>query len=729
MTLEKEVQKKIENAMKSSGLETKAPIRLQKPPSIDLGHFAIMINPLAGKQDPEKFGEILSTELAKDNNIDSAKLAVSIDKKGRKQVYLNITLSPDFLSSVRKREFSVTLKKILSESYGWWNDHNGEIAVVEHTSANPISPIHIGNLRNTLHGDTLANILERLGYKVSRRYYVNDVGLQIAFTVVGYEILTHYENIKPDDKIDLWLGQVYACMNCFYTIQDLKEWFNKVNPALKLETQTYEINEEEKQAVEKWINSKIKNLNEKIKEIESISSSNKKKKKKLPEEEELAEIKDKKKEWLKYYEVQFNLEERFPKIFNQLKSYLTNKKIDLKSKTKRYLAAYEENKDPLVSEIFREMSQWCLAGFENTFQKYRVSFDAFDYESEITWSGKPKEIIKILAEKRGLNVDEKLRAIRYDYPPDKISKLSKLLNKPKKSLPFKGEIPDLQLTRSDGTALYPAKDIAYSIYKFEKTGASKVFNVVGAEQILPQFQLLLPLMELGLENYAKNLHHYAYEIVSLKNRIMSGRLAQYVTADDFYKETKVRARMAKRASDKERGISDKEIDLEEFDKIVEAITLSTVRFSLLETDPKRRIVLDVDQALDLKQSTGPFVEYALARSYGILRKAAEKFDLSKIVPENVDLSLITTDKDAEMIEVLTKLHNVFKRSVDEMNVSYVPKYAFEVAQKFMKYYENTPILKGTSKEEARARLLIIKAIQRTITIILETLNVPPLEKM
>ncbi len=52
--------------------------------------------------------------------------------------------------------------------------------MIEHTSANPIKPIHIGTLRCSLVGDTLARVLRKLGYKVEVQNYINDLGRQVA---------------------------------------------------------------------------------------------------------------------------------------------------------------------------------------------------------------------------------------------------------------------------------------------------------------------------------------------------------------------------------------------------------------------------------------------------------------------------------------------------------------------------------------------------------------------
>ena len=52
--------------------------------------------------------------------------------------------------------------------------------LLEHTSANPNGPLHVGHIRNSIIGDTLARILRRAGHDVEVQYYVNDMGRQIA---------------------------------------------------------------------------------------------------------------------------------------------------------------------------------------------------------------------------------------------------------------------------------------------------------------------------------------------------------------------------------------------------------------------------------------------------------------------------------------------------------------------------------------------------------------------
>jgi arginyl-tRNA synthetase len=86
----------------------------------------------------------------------------------------------------------------------------GESVVVEHTSANPTGPVHVGRARNPIIGDAVANAVDYAGYDVDRHYYVNDAGRQMAIFTWAYE--TFDESELPElarDKADYDLVRYY----------------------------------------------------------------------------------------------------------------------------------------------------------------------------------------------------------------------------------------------------------------------------------------------------------------------------------------------------------------------------------------------------------------------------------------------------------------------------------------------------------------------------------------
>ena len=88
--------------------------------------------------------------------------------------FINVTFGDGF--------FGAVLKSIetAGESYGSLSLGEGRRVMVEFVSANPTGPMHLGNARGGVLGDTLASLLERAGYEVWREFYVNDAGNQVA---------------------------------------------------------------------------------------------------------------------------------------------------------------------------------------------------------------------------------------------------------------------------------------------------------------------------------------------------------------------------------------------------------------------------------------------------------------------------------------------------------------------------------------------------------------------
>ena len=87
--------------------------------------------------------------------------------------FLNFTLGPKWYGDV------LSAVEAQGTAYGSGDDGKGQKVMVEFVSANPTGPMHMGNARGGVLGDTLANILARDGYDTWKEFYVNDAGNQI----------------------------------------------------------------------------------------------------------------------------------------------------------------------------------------------------------------------------------------------------------------------------------------------------------------------------------------------------------------------------------------------------------------------------------------------------------------------------------------------------------------------------------------------------------------------
>ena len=186
-----ECQTALANALNKTLPEIKQPtITLNKTPNIEYGQLA----------------SSLCFELAKKLNQKPLALAEqlvgAIDKSSFNLIEKVAPAGAGYINfHVNFAKFSaLTLESVkeLGSEYGFVKTDKPKKIIVEHTSVNPLHPIHIGQARNPMLGDALARILQYRGHEVSRHYYIDDVGRQSSVVAYGYAKLgktkTHRES-------------------------------------------------------------------------------------------------------------------------------------------------------------------------------------------------------------------------------------------------------------------------------------------------------------------------------------------------------------------------------------------------------------------------------------------------------------------------------------------------------------------------------------------------------
>ena len=111
---------------------------------------------------------------------------------------------PGFLNfTLGGKWFADTVKTIEAEgeNYGENDNRKGKKYMVEFVSANPTGPMHMGNARGGVLGDTLASVLAKSGAEVWREFYVNDAGNQIEKFAKSIEA-RYFQLIKGEDAVE-----------------------------------------------------------------------------------------------------------------------------------------------------------------------------------------------------------------------------------------------------------------------------------------------------------------------------------------------------------------------------------------------------------------------------------------------------------------------------------------------------------------------------------------------
>ncbi|MCK9591196.1 MAG: arginine--tRNA ligase [Methanoregula sp.] len=147
------------------------------------------------KQAPVKIAQDLVDELTKHPDLKG----IQVEAKGP---YINFIFGAEYVSEA--------VKEAVKPGYGSLTK-KGIRVVLEHTSANPNGPLHVGHIRNSIIGDTLARVFRKAGYGLEVQYYVNDMGRQIAIVVWGFDNLD--SNPLAGEKEDAHIARVYIAAN------------------------------------------------------------------------------------------------------------------------------------------------------------------------------------------------------------------------------------------------------------------------------------------------------------------------------------------------------------------------------------------------------------------------------------------------------------------------------------------------------------------------------------
>ncbi|QSG07860.1 arginine--tRNA ligase [Halapricum desulfuricans] len=183
LSLRAEVEDALTTALEALDLPTDD-LGIETPPedvpAVLASSAAYRLASEAGAPPPE-----IAADLVEAIDADDYEYIGSVSQQGP---YVNVLPSDRYLEAA--------VEAAQTESFGTLPDRETSV-VVEHTSANPTGPVHVGRARNPIVGDALARVLEYAGYDVERHYYVNDAGRQIALFTWAYETFDESDLPEP----------------------------------------------------------------------------------------------------------------------------------------------------------------------------------------------------------------------------------------------------------------------------------------------------------------------------------------------------------------------------------------------------------------------------------------------------------------------------------------------------------------------------------------------------
>ena len=350
-----------------------------------------------------------------------------------------------------------------------------------------------------------------------------------------------------------------------------------------------------------------------------------------------------------------------------------------------------EAKDPETIQLWKTMNGWVYDGFSSTYKRMGVDFEKLYYESETYLLGK-EEVLRGVD--NGAFFKKEDGSVWVDLTGDGLDQKV--------------------LLRSDGTSVYMTQDIGTAILRFRDfPNISKQVYTVGNEQEYHFKVLFLILAKLGY-TWAKECYHLSYGMVDLPTGKMKSREGTVVDADDLMEEMASEAEKQTRELGKIEDMSDQEIK-----DLSEMVGLGALKFFLLKVDPKKRMMFDPNESIQLQGHTGPFIQYTHARIKAILRKA-ESMGISV---KKDDLKNISTLEPAEReaLFLINSYANKLQEAAKEYSPAVIANYAYDLAKEYNQFYQSIPIFNESDATKLKFRIafstIVAEAIKKSMNLL------------
>ena len=348
-----------------------------------------------------------------------------------------------------------------------------------------------------------------------------------------------------------------------------------------------------------------------------------------------------------------------------------------------------ESGDKEANDLFEWFKSLTLAYVEKIYDRLHIRFDS--YAGERFYTDKMAPVVAELKEKGLLKESNGAQIVdleAYGMPP-------------------------CLILRSDGASLYATRDLAAAIYRKKTYDFYKCLYVVAYQQNL-HFKQVFKVLELMGYDWAKDLVHVAYGMVSLEDGAMSTRKGKVVWLEDVISRCVEKARVI---------LEEKNPALENKDAVAETVGVGAVVFGALYNSKIKDITFSYDKALNFDGETSVYVQYTCARAASVLSKAAADgiaFDEAASGTPNA--------QEAELLKALGDFPASVREAAEKYEPSFVARWCVDTAKLFNKFYFDCKILQA--EEDVRAfRLALTKATLTALTNGLGLLGIGVPEKM
>ncbi len=304
-------------------------------------------------------------------------------------------------------------------------------------------------------------------------------------------------------------------------------------------------------------------------------------------------------------------------------------------------------------ELWRLFKEVSLNEYMKVYEILGISFDSFTGESFYT--DYMPAVVEELREKGLLKTDDGASVVYLsDY-----------------------NMPPALILRSDGSTLYPTRDIAAAKWRKQEYDFDKCVYVTSAGQSL-HFAQWFKVVELMGYDWAGDLVHVPYGTMSFGGEKLASRTGNIIYLDDLISQAVEKA---------EKIIEEKNPDLKNKRETAVAVGVGAVVFGGLSAARIKDVDFSWDTALSFEGDTGPYLQYTYARAASVIRKCGGD-EVSAVFPYS------PSDGEKRLVMQLSVFEDKIRSSLKDYEPSVITRYLLDTCGVFNQFYHSSPIIKA-----------------------------------
>ena len=252
-------------------------------------------------------------------------------------------------------------------------------------------------------------------------------------------------------------------------------------------------------------------------------------------------------------------------------------------------------------------------------------------------------------------------------------------------------MPPCLILKSDGSTLYPTRDIAAAVYRKKTYNFDKAVYVTSGQQIL-HFKQWFKVVELMGYDWYDELVHVPYGTVSINGTKLATRTGNVVLLKDLFATAIEKAQEV---------MEEKNPELVGRTDIAEAVGVGAIVFYYLTNNRIKDISFSLEDALDFNGNTGPYVQYTHARCCSIIEKAGG-------VKKGIK-PVFTDTTETDLLKTLSRFPEKVEEALAQYEPSVITRYILDVAADFNRFYHDCRILSAEDENVKDTRVLITEA--------------------